>query len=146
MKTAKTVVILLSALAVTACASSGESANTADGIDAFKDDARLGEPVNEICFNRQIDGFSDARRKTVILSTGVSKDYIVEVKGLCHNLDFAQSISVDASLSCVRRGDSLIVSDSAFGPDNGAGLGTDRCYINRIHKWDKKAESAENEP
>lgn len=114
------------------------------GIAAFKGDVRLGEKVDKICFNRSIDGFSMARKDTVVLSRGVSKDYIVEVKGVCTNLRHAQSIGIDSNLSCVSRGDYLIVSDSAFGTSTG--FGPDRCYINKIHKWDKKAKKKEATP
>lgn len=137
--------IAASLFVVAACASTAESDNKAKGIAAFKDDARLGEKVDKICFNRNIDGFSNNERKTVVLTSGVNKDYIVEVRGVCLNLSHAQSIGIDSTLSCVRRGDYLIVSDSAFSLNDGAGIGPDRCLIDRIHKWDKKAEQRKDD-
>lgn len=127
-----------------ACASTSEADDKAKGIAAYKDDARLGEEVKKICFNRNIDGFSNATRNTVVLSAGPSKDYIVEV-GVCPNLSHAQSIAIDSTLSCVDRSDSILVSDSAFSLDDGTGLGPDRCYIKKMHKWDKRAKAEEKE-
>lgn len=141
MSLQKTGLALTAGFALMACASSTAGENKERGIAAFKDDTRLGEKVEKICFNRSIDGFSMARKDTVVLSKGVSDDYIVEVRGVCTNLRHAQSVGIDTRLSCVREGDYLIVSDSAFGTDTG--FGPDRCYIDKIHKWDKKAKNKE---
>lgn len=124
-------------LLLSACASTAAGNDKDRGIDGFKGDARLGEEVNKICFNRNIDGFSMARKKTVVLSKGASKDYIVEVRGFCRNLSYAQSIGIDATQTCVSRGDYLIVSDTLFGNENGHR--SNRCYIDRMYEWDKKA-------
>lgn len=124
------------------CASTAANDGKARGIAAFKDDTRLGAEVDKICFNRNIDGFSNAARDTVVLDAGPSKDYIVQVKGVCSTLRHAQSIAIDSSMSCVTRGDYLLVSDSAFSLDSPAGMGPDRCVIDKIHKWDKRAEKA----
>jgi len=123
-----------------ACATSADDGKP-KGIAAFKGDPRLGEEVSKICFNRSIDGFSENTDRTVVLTKGVNKDHIVEVSRGCRDLKFAQSIAVDSRSSCVTRGDYLLVSDSAFSLDNRTGMGPDRCYIQKMHKWDKKAES-----
>lgn len=128
---------------LTACASTAADDGKERGLAAFKNDVRLGEEVSKICFNRNIDGFSNATRDTVVLDAGPSKDYIVQVKGACSTLRYAQSIAIDSTLSCVTRGDYLLVSDSAFSLDDGTGMGPDRCMIDKIHKWDKRAEKAE---
>lgn len=133
-----TLVALVGGLLV-ACASTSETGDKPKGIAAFADDVRLGEEVSKICFNRNIDGFSSATRDTVVLSAGPSKDYIVEVNA-CHNLRFAQLVAIDSSLSCVTRSDILLVSESAFSLDDGKGMGPDRCFIKKIHKWDKRAK------
>lgn len=130
---------------VAACASTAAESDSDKGIAAFNEDPRLGEEVKKICFNRNIDGFSNATRHTVVLGAGPSKDYIVEVSGVCPTLRFAQSIAIDSSLSCVTRGDYLLVSDSAFSLNDGSGMGPDRCLINKIHKWDKRVEENEQE-
>ena len=108
------------------------------GIAAFEGDPRLGEPVNKICFKRNIDGFSNATRDTVVLSAGVNDDYIVEVFGSCTNLRHAQSIAIDTNLSCVDEGDYLIVSESVF-PSNDRAFDLERCAIDKIYRWDKRA-------
>lgn len=137
MNIAKNTLMGLTVFVLTACATA--NSDKPSGIAALKDDVRLGEKVEKICFNRNIDGFSQAGRKTVVLSSGVNKDYIVQIGGVCPNLASAQSIGLDSSQSCVRRGDYLIVSDSAFGLHDNTGFGPDRCYIDSIHKWDKRA-------
>lgn len=110
------------------------------GIEVFKDDARLGEQTNRICFGSTIDGFSNARRDSVVLSSG-SKDYLVTVSGACRSLRYAQAIGLDnRGASCVSRNDILIVSENAFGND-ATGMGPDLCFIDEIYKWDKRAKS-----
>lgn len=123
-----------------ACATSADDGKP-KGIAALKGDPRLGEEVSKICFNRSIDGFSENTDRTVVLTKGVSDDHIVEVSGGCRDLKFAQSIAIDSTLSCVTRSDYLLVSTSAFSLDDGTGIGPDRCYINKMYKWDKKAKA-----
>lgn len=143
MKNKHVSLTLIAAGLIAACASTAADDGKERGIAAFKDDARLGEAVSKICFNRNIDGFSNATRDTVVLSGGPSKDYIVEVRGVCTNLRHAQSIAIDSTLSCVTRGDYLLVSESAFSLDDNTGMGPDRCMIDKIHAWDPKAKKAE---
>lgn len=112
------------------------------GIAAFADDPRLGEQVNKICFRRNIDGFSNATKNTVVLSAGINDDYIVEVFGSCRNLRHAQSIAIDSNLSCVDRNDVLIVSESVF-PKNDQAFDLERCSIQKIYKWNKRATAEE---
>jgi hypothetical protein len=112
------------------------------GIAAFESDPRLGEQVNKICFKRNIDGFSNATRDTVVLSSGVNDDYIVKVFGNCTNLRHAQGIAIDSNLSCVSENDYLIVSESVF-PSNDRAFDLERCAIDKIHKWDKRAKAEE---
>lgn len=126
-------------LLLLACATSGEQKPR--GIAQFEGDARLGEQVNKICFERQIDGFYDNTRDTVVLSSGVSRDYVVSVTGACPSLRFAQAIALDnRGAGCVSRGDVLIVSENAFSLNDQTGLGPDRCLINEIYEWDRDAE------
>jgi len=110
------------------------------GVAAFADDARLGEQVDKICFKRSIDGFNSNSRDTVILSAGVNKDYLVEVFGGCSNLRNAQRIAVDSNLSCLDDRDYLIVSENLFSGNQSTGLDPERCAINSIYKWDKRAK------
>jgi len=109
------------------------------GIKAYEGDARLGEQTNRICFSGNIDGFSNARRDSVVLSAG-RKDYLVTISGTCRTLDYAQRIGLDNRGGCVSRNDILVVSDNAFSNDN-TGLGPERCFIDEIYEWDKRAQS-----
>jgi len=122
------------------CATAVDSSPS--GIEAFADDPRLGEPVSKICFNRNIDGFNTSTKDTVVLSAGVNKDFIVEVFGSCQNLRRAQRIAIDSNLSCVTKGDHLIVSESVF-PNNDRAFDLERCAIDKIYKWDKRAKAEE---
>ncbi|WP_371395531.1 DUF6491 family protein [Fretibacter rubidus] len=113
------------------------------GIAAFEGDARLGQQVDKICFERNIDGFSNNTKDTVVLSTGPSRDYIVSVRGICSNLPFAQSIGLSPRTSCLRENDFIIVSESAFTLNDRSGIGPDRCYIDEIYEWDVRAEATD---
>ena len=129
---------------ISACATSAD-ANKPRGIAAFKGDPALGEEVDRICFNRSIRGFGDTTNRTVVLTRGVREQYIVEVSGACRDLKFAQSVGIDSRSSCITRGDYLLVSGSAFSLDDGTGMGPNRCLIQKMHKWDSKAEAADTD-
>ncbi len=121
----------------TACAST--SSDAPKGVEKFPDDPRLGKKVDKICFNRQIDGFSRTDRDTIVVSAGANEDYLIEVRGICTNLQHAQSIAIDSSLSCVTRLDRLLVSTSAFSLRDNLG-GPQSCTINEIYAWDEDAK------
>ena len=114
------------------------------GAAKFASDARLGDQVDKICFQRNIDSFSQNDRDTVIVRSGVSKHYLIEVRGVCTNLRRAQTIAIDSHLSCIRRNDALIVSTSAFSLNDG-GIGPERCLISGIYEWNKDAEKTEED-
>lgn len=107
------------------------------GIAAYADDARLGEPVDRICFASSIDGFSNNERNTVVLREG-RDEYMVEVFGACPDLEYAQSIGIDSTTGCLTRSDAIIVGHSP----GGTGMGPQRCLIKEIRKWDPKAAKA----
>ncbi|MBA4227023.1 MAG: hypothetical protein C0456_10365 [Hyphomonas sp.] len=116
------------------------------GIAAYADDPRLGEPVDRICFASSIDGFSNNTRNTVVLREG-RDSYLVEVFGACTDLEYAQSIGIDSATGCLTKSDAIIVGYSP----GGTGMGPQRCHIREIRKWDPKAEkpaepAAETEP
>lgn len=108
------------------------------GIEKYAEDPRLGEVTDEICFASTIDGFSMNERETVLLHEGRDR-YMVEVSAGCTDLDFAEAIGLDSTLSCLSRGDSIVVSR----PIAGGSFGPQRCMIREIRKWDPKAEKAE---
>ena len=126
----------------TACAST--PSDQPKGAAKYADDARLGEKVNKICFSRSIDGFSRNDRDTVVVSAIGKKQYLIEVRGLCTNLNHAQSIGIASTLSCVTPGDALLVSQSAFSLNDEIG-GPQRCLIKDIYEWNEDAEQISDE-
>lgn len=134
--------IALAAL-VAACATTPD--DRVRGVAQFENDARLGEEVNRICFQSTIDNFSDATRDTVVLDAGVSRQYLVEVFGVCPDLKHAQSIGIASRTSCLTSSDALLVSDSAFGLNDGTGIGPRRCTIRSIYEWDEDAAVEETD-
>ncbi|MGE6696290.1 DUF6491 family protein [Hyphomonas sp. NPDC076900] len=126
---------LIFTTALLAACQSAPGTGTPQGIAAYADDPRLGEPADRICFASSIDGFSDNKRNTVILREG-RDEYMVEVFGACPDLEYAQSIGIDSATGCLTRSDALIVGHSL----GGTGMGPQRCLIREIRKWDRKAE------
>lgn len=136
----------ITALTLAACASTENAEPRIKGAAQFADDPRLGERVDKICNTRSVNGFSEETRDTVVVSVGASKEYLIETYGGCQNLRDAGSIALDASGSCLRRSDNLIVSQSTFRMNDNIGPGPDRCAIKAIYKWDKDAQPQEAEP
>ncbi len=134
--------ITLSVIAVTAtllgCTTIETSEDKPRGIAAFEKDPRLGSEVGKICFKRNIDGFRNATKDTVILDAGVRDEYIVEVHGSCFNLRNAQAIQLDSNLSCLSEFDNIVIYESAFGSRTSPNS-VERCSIKSIYKWDEKA-------
>lgn len=112
------------------------------GIAALKDDARLGEKVNRICFARQIDGFRAATKNTVIVESGLRKEFIIETFGGCSNLRDAQGISLPTGFSCLSDKDSIIVHDSVFKTET-TPFSNQRCSIKSIHRWNEKPDAVD---
>jgi len=127
-------------LIIAGCSSVSENADKPRGIAAFDGDPRLGAQVDKICFSRSIDGFTDAKRDTIVLHRSHNDRYIVEVNGICPSLRHAQTVGLDSYSSCVRENDYLIVSESAFTLNDSMSHGPDRCLIDKIYRWDEKAK------
>jgi Family of unknown function (DUF6491) len=109
------------------------------GIDRYAEDPRLGEETRSVCFASTIDGFSMAERDSVLLHDG-RKRYLVEVTPSCLDLEFAHSIALDSTLSCLTPGDAIIVGSAP-----GGGIGPRRCLIREIRNWNKDAEKPAEE-
>lgn len=134
----------MAALGLAACETPANGASgEVEGAARFADDPRLGERVDRLCFARNIDGFGQTTDRTIIVNVGVDEHYLIETRGYCHDLDWAQSIRFDAFSSCVTRGDSLIPYDSIFGPDYTDLPAPSECRINAIYEWDPDAGEAE---
>ena len=127
-----------------ACATPGEK--DASMSENWMEDPRLGEEVNRICFASNIDSFSRATDRTVILERGVNDYFLVETFGTCLDLDRAQSIGIDSFSSCLTRGDALYASDSAFTLQSRGEIPPQRCIVKSIHAWNPDAaEPAETD-
>lgn len=112
------------------------------GIATMKDDIRLGEQVERICFASQIDGFRAATKNTVIVESGLRKEFILEMNRGCNNLRNAQGIGLDTGFSCLSDMDRVLVYDSAFATQT-TPFSTERCSIKSIHRWNEKADEVD---
>lgn len=110
-------------------------------VAAFDSDPRLGERVESACFTRQIDGFSQNTRDTVVLSFGVNDDYLVTINNICPSLRNARSIAPIRTTSCLREGSELIVSESSFSLGRNNGISNNRCRIDNIYRWNEDAKA-----
>jgi len=123
-------------ITLSACATNGTSRS--EDIAELLTDSRVGEAVDNICFTRGIDGFSDNDDYSVVLRRGVKDEYLVVTK-FCPDLQFAQSIGLDNRRSCLRRQDDIHVFRTAFPQSDIDRRGFTSCYIDAIYKWDKDA-------
>ncbi len=130
---------LLAAPALLAACATG-TPNEDAGIAKYADDPRLGPEVERICFTSTIDSFGNTTRDTFTVREG-SDHYLIEVFGACTVLDNAQRIGLDATGSCLRTSDAVIVSDSIMGYDDAGPLDTQRCVVKSIHEWNPDAEA-----
>ncbi len=142
--------LAIAAAAAIAALSAAGPALSGDKISGEKKaDPRLGADVDKICFSRDIDGFRtiDGEDDVVLLERSVNDWYKVTLTGACtHNrLRFAQSIAIDDRPrgGCVRRGDALVFSDSAFGDFSFPNA--TRCIIVEIQRWDPKASAPDDD-
>lgn len=130
-------IAILTACTIALAACSSAPKNTIK--EAGEPDPRRGEEVNRICFASNIDGFGETTRNTVIIREG-RDSYLVETFRGCSDLQFAQSLAIDARSSCLTRGDNIIGFDSAFGPSD-IGPKPLRCLVNKIYRWNPNAEA-----
>jgi uncharacterized protein DUF6491 len=105
-------------------------------------DPRLGEEVTNLCFTRSINGFKRYDKDALILRRSVKDRYLVTFSGICSNLRSVQAVKLASRSSCLSRGDTILVSDSAFFTDN-TGFGVERCTIKRIYNWNEDAVDEE---
>ena len=135
---------LASAMFVIAgCASTADTEPKAKGIEKYADDPRLGEEVDRICFANNIDSFGNNTRDTFTVREG-RDHYLIETFGPCPALDHAVTMRIDSTLSCLRGGDHVIVSDSLM-PNSSSPFSKSRCLVKSIYKWDPKATEAEED-
>lgn len=105
------------------------------GIDIYADDERLGDNVDQVCFEDHIDRFRRPNEQTVILRKG-RKEYLIEVNRGCWEMKGAQFVEVirnkDGKI-CLAPGERVWVSQSsAVGL---ARLGPQNCSIVEVREW-----------
>ncbi len=132
-------ILAVSALGLCACATT-QSSNMFDG-HAFniEDDPRLGEKMISACSVRTIRGFSLHSDNRFVLEISPRRKILVEVFGMCHNLESAMRIAFDPDVSCLSRGDKIVVSSSIF-PTSSSPFDTQTCRVKSIHEWGIKSE------
>jgi len=109
----------------------------------FANDIRRGDEIDKVCFTRSIDSFGETTRRAVVIREGQDR-YLIETFGGCFELDWAQSLAIDSFSSCLRKGDRIFASDSAFGFER-QDL-RQSCRVRAIYEWDPDAaEKAEEE-
>ena len=126
------------------CTSTGNTADEPRGVAKYADDPRLGGEVDRVCFASTIDSFGNNSRNTFTVREGMDH-YLIEVFGTCSSLKDAQQIAIDATGSCLSKGDGVIVSDSIAGFDDRTGIGPQRCIVDAIYDWDPKAQKTDEE-
>ena len=133
----------IAAIVLVACTSTAEDTEQAQD---WKEDARLGEQVDRICFTRSIDNFRAATRNTVIVERGVNDEYLIETFRSCFDLQRANSLSFDTfgGSGCLSKGDSIMAYSSAFGP-SASDLPSVKCPIRAIYEWNEDAATEEAE-
>ncbi|RAN34290.1 DUF6491 family protein [Hyphomonas pacifica] len=136
--------ILAAPILLAACASTPAGEETPRGVAKYADDPRLGEEVDRICFASSIDSFGNNTRDTLTVREG-RDHYLIEVMGVCTNLDDAMRIGLDSTGSCLRDMDAIIVSTQIMGGRDGSPFDTQRCTVKSIHKWNPDAEKADVE-
>lgn len=128
--------MMATALALGACQTAEDRAASEARLQA-EIDARRGEEVNRICFQRNINGWRELSDEAILLQRGVNDWYMVELRGVCDPTMAFNSIALvsrPAGSSCLSRGDKVIIPDDVIGG---------QCFIDRIYKWDEDAEIPE---
>lgn len=131
--------LAVACLALTACASAADSTPKPKGAEKYKDDPRLGEQVDKVCFASNIDSFGDNTRDTFTVREGFDH-YLIEVFGSCVPLQHAMTIRMLPKTSCLRKGDNVVVSDTLLGGAAEGAFTSQRCMVDKIYKWDPKAK------
>ena len=135
----------LSAAMLAAIAALSTSASAGDE----KPDPRIGEPVDRICFGRNINNFKviEGEDDTVLLEKGVNDWYKAKLIGACNyrELKWAQAVAIEQRPAggCVTTGDYLIFSRSAFGDFSFPNA--TRCAISEIYEWRPDAAVGEGD-
>ena len=101
---------LLLAAGLAACAGAPpEEGKSVEQLLAEKN-LRIVEELNQLV-NFNIRGYQYVNRQHVVLQEGVSRNYLVETRAPCPNLEFARTIAFTSTGRVVREYDKLLVRD-----------------------------------
>ena len=121
----KIIIACLTMSLISACANNDESK------EPKKIDPRQGEEVNQICFNRNMDGWSplEGNNKAILVTDRKRDEYKLDLIGTCDPQWAMMRIATISrgNSSCLSRGDK-IVTDADMNMQ-------DSCTIMRIYKW-----------
>ena len=113
---------------LTGCAGAPpEQGKSVDELLAEKN-LRIVEELNQLV-NFNIRGYQYVNRQNVVLQEGVSRNYLVETRAPCPNLEFARTIAFTSTGRVVREYDKLLVRN---GPDR-----VEYCVIKAIYRLEK---------
>ena len=105
---------LLLAAGLAACAGAPpEEGKSVEQLLAEKN-LRIVEELNQLV-NFNIRGYQYVNRQHVVLQEGVSRNYRVETRAPCPNLEFARTIAFTSTGRVVREYDKLLVRDGPQG-------------------------------
>ena len=135
-------------LTVTACATATspealEAREQAKAEAVFAGDPRRGDEVKRLCFASQIDSFGETTKRAVVVREG-RDHYLIETFPGCFDLDWAQSLAIDASSSCLSKGDRILAFDNVFARKDDIGH-QQSCRVKSIYEWDRDAEASDDE-
>ncbi len=139
--TAVSLIVLAACAAAPQTDTAGPDAAALQPAQSGTVDPRRGEPVDRVCFVDSINGFTETTRTSVVIEARVNDEYLIETFGNCFDLDDALTIGFDTfgGSGCLRRGDAIIASDSAFGLHDGFGIAPQRYTIRAIYGWNPEA-------
>ncbi|HWU56208.1 MAG TPA: DUF6491 family protein [Rhizomicrobium sp.] len=99
-----------------------------------------------ICLRHaDVDGWGSRDRHSMIVDDRFGRKYLVNLAGLCDDLDFAFRAGfrplggVAMMGSCVERGDRLIMRGGGVGPAGGGNT----CWVNKVQLYTKDMEAAD---
>ncbi|MEQ8435600.1 MAG: DUF6491 family protein [Oceanicaulis sp.] len=110
--------------------------------EGFDNDPRLGAQVDRICTGRSITGFDEATERSVVVSAGQDRHYLIETAGRCYALEDARSLAFDQFSLCLAAGDRLMPSSRtpSSAPDQRQAsrpgqMALGPCQIEAIYEW-----------
>ena len=122
--------ILLLFASLAACSATGEAPETGKSVEELlaEKNLRIVEELKQLV-NFNIRGYQYVNRQNVVLQEGVSRNYLVETRAPCPNLEFARTIAFTSTGRVVREFDKLLVRNA---PDR-----VEYCVIKAIYRLEK---------